>query len=96
MGKIKSVLIGAAALCCPFLAGTSSAVGDAVRLAAYYSTGAFTSVDVGNIHGDNANKGDTSEDNSGGTVSKPVITSTSTGNSSIISSPLTSTVTGSA
>ncbi len=96
MGKIKSVLIGAAALCCPFLAGTSSAVGDAVRSAAYYSTGAFTSVDVQNIHGDNANKGDTSEDNSGGTVSKPVITSTSTGNSSIISSPLTSTVTGSA
>lgn len=96
MGKIKSVLIGAAALCCPFLAGTSSAVGDAVRSAAYYSTGAFTSVDVGNIHGDNANKGDTSEDNSGGTVSNPVITSTSTGNSSIISSPLTSTVTGSA
>lgn len=96
MGKIKSVLIGAAALCCPFLAGTSSAVGDAVRSAAYYSTGAFTSVDVRNIHGDNANKGDTSEDNSGGTVSKPVITSTSTGNSSIISSPLTSTVTGSA
>lgn len=96
MGKIKSVLIGAAALCCPFLAGTSSAVGDAVRSAAYYSTGAFTAVDVGNIHGDNANKGDTSEDNSGGTVSKPVITSTSTGNSSIISSPLTSTVTGSA
>ncbi len=96
MGKIKSVLIGAAALCCPFLAGTSSAVGEAVRSAAYYSTGAFAAADIGNIHGDNANKGDTSEDNSGSTVSNPISTSTSTDNSSTISSPLTSAVTSSA
>lgn len=40
MGKIKSVLIGAAALCCPFLAGTSTAAGTALRTAAYVSAGA--------------------------------------------------------
>ena len=41
MGKIKNVLIGAAALCCPFLAGTSTYAGTALRTAAYYSAGAF-------------------------------------------------------
>jgi len=40
MGKIKCVLIGAAALCCPFLAGTSTAAGTALRSAAYLSAGA--------------------------------------------------------
>lgn len=39
MGRLKSILIGAAALCCPFLAGTSSAAGEALRTAAYYSAG---------------------------------------------------------
>lgn len=41
MGKIKSVMIGAAALCCPFLAGTSTVAGTALRTAAYYSAGAY-------------------------------------------------------
>lgn len=41
MGKLKSVLIGAAAICCPFLAGTSTAAGTVLRTAAYYSAGAF-------------------------------------------------------
>lgn len=40
MGKIKSFLIGAAALCCPILAGTSTAAGTALRTAAYVSAGA--------------------------------------------------------
>lgn len=93
MGKIKSVLIGAAALCCPFLAGTSSAVGDTVRSAAYYSTGAFAISDIGIIHGDN---GDTSADNSGNTVSDPVGASGSTGESSSDSIPRTSSVTSGA
>lgn len=46
MGKIKYALMGMAALCCPFLAGTSSAAGEAVRSAAYYSTGAFSITDT--------------------------------------------------
>ncbi|MCM1167638.1 MAG: stage II sporulation protein P [Lachnospiraceae bacterium] len=49
MGKIKNVLIGAAALCCPFLAGTSSAVGSVVRSAAYYSAGVFTTSEFSGI-----------------------------------------------
>lgn len=40
MGKIKSFIIGAAAVCCPFLAGTSTAAGTALRSAAYISAGA--------------------------------------------------------
>lgn len=39
MGRLKSILIGAAALCCPFLAGTSTSAGEALRTAAYYSAG---------------------------------------------------------
>ncbi len=40
MGKVKFFIIGAAALCCPFLVGTSTAVGTALRSAAYVSAGA--------------------------------------------------------
>lgn len=40
MGKIKSFIIGAAAICCPFLVGTSTAAGEALRSAAYLSAGA--------------------------------------------------------
>ncbi|MDE5577441.1 MAG: stage II sporulation protein P [Oscillospiraceae bacterium] len=40
MGKLKSILIGAAAICCPFFAGTSTAAGTALRTAAYVSAGA--------------------------------------------------------
>lgn len=96
MGKIKSVLIGAAALCCPFLAGTSSAAGNAVRSAAYYSTGAFAIPDIGIIHGDNGDNGDTSADNSVSTVSDPASTSGSTSTSSSDSVPRTYSVTNGA
>lgn len=41
MGKIKTLVIGAAALCCPFLAGTGTLAGSALRGAAYYSAGVF-------------------------------------------------------
>ncbi|MBD5128941.1 MAG: stage II sporulation protein P [Ruminococcaceae bacterium] len=94
MGKLKSVLIGAAALCCPFLAGTSSAAGDLVRSAAYYSTGAFALPDI-EIIPDSVNKADTS-DSSSSTVPEPANSGyTSTSSSSETSNPRT-TVTGNA
>lgn len=39
MGKLKSILIGAAAICCAVLSGTSTAAGEFVRNAAYLSAG---------------------------------------------------------
>ncbi len=39
MGKIKSVIIAAAAIACPILAGTDGNIGQAVRAAAYISAG---------------------------------------------------------
>lgn len=39
MGKLKSILIGAAAICCAVLSGTSTAAGEFVRSAAYLSAG---------------------------------------------------------
>lgn len=41
MGKLKSVLIGAAAVCCPFLIGTSTDIGAVLRAAAYCSAGVY-------------------------------------------------------
>lgn len=81
MGKIKYALIGMTALCCPFLAGTSSAVGEAVRSAAYCSTGAFS---VGDIVNFRSNIEDISQDNSQIAVSEN--TSGHTGHSSVTSS----------
>lgn len=45
MGKLKSILIGAAAVCCVFLTGTSTAAGGFLRNAAYISAGAFDAND---------------------------------------------------
>lgn len=39
MGKFKSILIGAAAICCAVLSGTSTAAGEFMRNAAYLSAG---------------------------------------------------------
>lgn len=41
MGKLKALLIGAAAVCSAFLIGTSTAAGDLLRGAAYLSAGVF-------------------------------------------------------
>lgn len=45
MGKLKTILIGAAAICCVFLTGTSTAAGGFLRSAAYISAGAFDADD---------------------------------------------------
>lgn len=39
MGKLKSILIGAAVICCAVLSGTSTAAGEFMRNAAYLSAG---------------------------------------------------------
>lgn len=47
MGKLKTILIGAAAVCCAVLSGTSSAAGEFMRNAAYLSAGAAGFEDSG-------------------------------------------------
>lgn len=54
MGKLKSILIGAAAICCPFLAGTSTSAGEALRTAAYYSAGVTEPTESGSSSSDNS------------------------------------------
>lgn len=44
MGKIKSVIIAAAAIACPILAGGDNTIGQAVRAAAYISAGVIPGV----------------------------------------------------
>ena len=45
MGKLKSILIGAAAICCAILSGTSTVAGDILRNAAYLSAGVISKID---------------------------------------------------
>lgn len=85
MGKIKSFLIGAAALCCPFLAGTSTSVGTALRTAAYYSAGTFSGSGLTITESDTRKP----ESNPSSTSGSSSLSSSS--NSSYLSSPSTET-----
>lgn len=56
MGKAKTLLICAAALCCPVFVCSGSAAGNAIRTSAYVSAGAFPE----NSDGDNSSGSETS------------------------------------
>lgn len=72
MGKIKTLFIGAAAVICAILTGTSTTAGELLRSAAYFSAGAFMS------DGSAAESGDSADYsiNSGGT-SLPIVSNIS-------------------
>lgn len=69
MGKAKTVLICAAALCCPIFIGSGSAAGDALRSSAYISAGVFpeNSGDSGSESQNSPGNGTSDTDNPGNT-----------------------------
>lgn len=64
MGKLKSLIIGVAAVGCPFLTFSGTDVGNALSAAAYYSAGAYVEVPEDSLDG-------TDKLSNGGAGSKP-------------------------
>lgn len=82
MGKLKSLLIGAMALCCVILSGTSTAAGGFLRGAAYLSAGVTDLSLVSSESADNE-----SSDTYSGTSYGPEYSQPSSGNAGADSSP---------